>query len=68
MHGNSDAAEILIKYGANINYVDFDKKNALIMAVLTGNQPLVQLLVEYGADLTITNEFGKTPYEIAVSL
>jgi len=68
MQSNRDAAEVLIKYNCNLDVVDFDKKNALIIAVLNGNLPLVQCLVECGSDLSITNDYGKTAYEIASSL
>ena len=44
MNGSRDAAEILIKYNADINQVDYEKKNALIIAVLTGNQEVGNLL------------------------
>ncbi len=68
MNGSRDAADVLIKYNCDIDVVDVDKKNALIIAVLNGNLPLVQCLVESGSDLKITNEYGKTAYEIAVAL
>lgn len=68
MNGSRDAAEILMKYKANVDIYDSDKKNALIIAVLTGNLPLVECLIDNGADLTLTNEYGKTAYDIAISL
>lgn len=68
MNGSRDAAEILVRYNANLDIFDDDKKNALIIAVLTGNLPLVESLIDNGADLTLTNEYGKTAYDIAVSL
>ncbi len=33
-----------------------------------GNQPLTQILIEHGADITIKNEYGKGLYEMAVSM
>jgi ankyrin repeat protein len=39
-----------------------------MIAVINGNQPFVQTLVEYGADLKIKNEYGKNAYEMAVAM
>lgn len=68
MNGNKDAAAILISYNCDLDAIDGDKKNALTIAVLTGNLPLVTLLVESGANIFATNEYGKTPYDIAIAL
>lgn len=39
-----------------------------MIAVINGNQPLVEVLVQNGADLTIRNEYGKSLYDLAVSM
>ena len=39
-----------------------------MIAVINGNQPFVQTLVENGADLNVKNEYGKTAYEMAVAM
>lgn len=66
--GSKDIAQLLIKFGADINAKDKENKTALMMAVINGNQPLVEVLVENGADLNFKNEYGKTPYELAVAM
>jgi ankyrin repeat protein len=63
-----EVAELLLKFKADINILDKDKKSALMIAVIKGNAPLVALMVEYGADLTITNEYGKTPHDLAIAM
>lgn len=42
--------------------------SSLMIAVINGNQPFVQTLVEHGADIKIKNEFGKNAYEMAVAM
>jgi ankyrin repeat protein len=59
---------LLIKFKADLNALDKDNKSALMIAVINGNQPFVQALVENGADINIKNEYGKTTYEMAVSM
>lgn len=39
-----------------------------MIAVINGNQPFVQTLVEHGADIKIKNEYGKNAYEMAVAM
>ena len=66
--GCKEIAELLIKFKADINVKDFEKKSPLMIAVINGNQPLVEVLVQNGADLTIRNEYGKSLYDLAVSM
>ena len=68
LSGSVEVAELLLKFKADVNFLDNDKKSALMIAVIKGNAPLVALMVEYGADLTITNEYGKTPHDLAVAM
>ena len=39
-----------------------------MLAVINGNQPLTQILVEHGADVTVKNDYGKSVYDMAVSM
>lgn len=54
--GNADVANTLMRYGSEIDKRDKDGKTALMMAVVNGHERLVKLLLDSGADLTITNE------------
>lgn len=65
---SKEIAELLCKFKADVNILDNDHKSALMTAVVNGNQPFVQVLVENGADLSIKNDFGKTAYDLAVSM
>ena len=66
--GSKEVAELLCKYKADVNVLDNEKKSALMIAVINGNQPLVEVLVTNGADLNIKNEYGRTPFEMAVAM
>ena len=68
LSGNRDVAELLLKFKSSINTLDNENKSALMIAVIKGNAPLVKVLVEYGADINVTNEYGKTPYDLAVAM
>ena len=39
-----------------------------MIAVINGNQPLVELLINNGADIKIRSEFGKNIYDMATSM
>ena len=49
-------AKTLIRHGTDINRTDKDGKTALMMSVINGHESLVKLLLENGADLSMTNE------------
>jgi ankyrin repeat protein len=68
INSTKEVAELLIRFGADINAKDKDCKTALIISVINGNQPFVEALVEHGADLGFKNEYGKTAYDLAVSM
>jgi ankyrin repeat protein len=65
MHGHIEAAELLLKRGAEINTIPggFDYAGTgLHYAALNGRQLMVQFLLEHGADATITDlKVGNTP-------
>ncbi|XP_044153104.1 fibronectin type 3 and ankyrin repeat domains protein 1 [Bufo gargarizans] len=56
--GNPDVAQRLIAAGADVNVKDKDGKTPLMVAALNNHERLVRLLIENGADGSITNEYG----------
>lgn len=64
----ANVASMLIRHGADINVMDKEKKNALLIATINGNLPLVKLLVEKGANFETKNGYGKSLYDLAVSM
>lgn len=50
---------------ANYNYANKEGTTFLMQAILDDNQPLVQLLIENGADVNAINQRGNTPLGIA---
>lgn len=67
--GNRHAAEKLLRHSPQlIDFRDKDGKTALMTAVVNGHMELVHLLIEKGADITIKNEYGKTAYDMAISM
>ncbi|KAK3095975.1 hypothetical protein FSP39_021528 [Pinctada imbricata] len=68
LSGNRSVALTLVQAGAKINTQDKDGKTALMVAIINGHQDLVELLLKKNADLSVTNEYGKTAYEMAHSM
>uniref|UniRef100_A0A0L8HVC8 Fibronectin type-III domain-containing protein n=1 Tax=Octopus bimaculoides TaxID=37653 RepID=A0A0L8HVC8_OCTBM len=68
LHGNKLVAYTLIHCKADIDVRDINGKTCLMIAVVNGHLQLVELLLEYNANVTIYNTSGRTAYQIAVSL
>ena len=54
--GNRDVALALLMAGADINAQDKDGKTALMIAIINGHQPLVELLLKRNANMGVKNE------------
>ena len=67
-HGNGlQAAELLIKYGADINVISRGE-TLLMRAVKEGdNARIVAMLLQHGADISATNKQGQTLLTLAIN-
>lgn len=65
-HGNPEAVQKLLEMGANPNIQDNEHgETPLHIALRWGNrEPIVKLLIEHGADLTIKNKEGKSAQDL----
>jgi len=63
--GNSEAAKILIKAGADVNYKNADGSTALHTAAAFGKKEVALILIESGTDLNIKNNEGSTALHTA---
>ncbi len=64
--GLLDKAELLIKYGADINAIDEEYHSTpLGMAARWGHSDMVELLLKHGADLNRSGAYWSTPLEWA---
>ncbi|HTY89458.1 MAG TPA: ankyrin repeat domain-containing protein, partial [Candidatus Acidoferrum sp.] len=57
-------AEALLQGGANVNATNEFGWTALHLAVSSGNQKLVELLLAHKADVNVRNNQGKTPLDL----
>lgn len=58
---------LLLKYGANVNYVRQDHLNALMMAILNNNPSIAQILIEHDSNINLINNKGNTPLLLAIT-
>lgn len=50
----TDHARVLLLHGADPNIIRGDGASALLLAVIANNEELVQLLIEYGANVRLS--------------
>ncbi len=64
--GDVASAEALLAAGAALNYAGADQRDALIIAAASNHLPMVNLLLDRGADPNVTDRSGATPLHAAV--
>src|SRR6267154_491149 len=68
MRGDTDAIEMLLKLGADVNSADQHGKTALHDAALGGSAKAIELLVERKADIDARDSKGLAPLDYALKL
>lgn len=63
-----ETVEILIDFGAEVDFQDKDEKTALFAAVQSGHRDVVEALIRRGAGLDLAKRDGKTPFDIAIEM
>jgi ankyrin repeat protein len=66
--GFHNICSFLLKSGCNINEIQKDGSTALHAAAFYGQKLIVELLLEYGANPEIKNNFGNNPKDEALNL
>ena len=64
MMGQTEAAELLLQQGADINGRNRDNNTALHLAVFLGHAGTAELLLKSGADVNAKNDDGATPVDL----
>ena len=61
-NGDTDICGLLLAHDANVNEVEADSKmTALHCAAVAGNEPLVEALISWGAEVDAQDLEGRTP-------
>ena len=66
-NGHYKVCEILLEYGADVNFPTDKGSTPLHAASYHGHEDIINLLISYGADINIKNEFGLTPSDNAAT-
>jgi ankyrin repeat protein len=64
--GHRNIVSLLLKYGADINKRSSDQRTPLIWASFRDNVPMIQFLVDSGADITCVDKDGYNALDIAI--
>ncbi|KAH7415951.1 hypothetical protein KP509_14G068100 [Ceratopteris richardii] len=64
--GNSEVVRALLDNGIDPNYSDHNRQTALHIAASEGLVMIVQILLEYGADIHAIDRWGKTPVQESI--
>ena len=62
-----DQIRMLIEGGEDLEWRNENGGTHLFFAVAMGNSEIVQLLLEYGAEVNAVNDDGQTPYDLALT-
>lgn len=62
---STEIVELMINYGANLNFISNDGQTALIVATGATNLKICELLVKNGADPTVKDRMGMSALEYA---
>ncbi|KAM3213978.1 hypothetical protein ACQJBY_066416 [Aegilops geniculata] len=62
-----ECVKLLVKAGADLNFIDFDGGSYVMLAVKFGLPGIMKFLLDAGANPNIPNECGSTPIEVAAS-
>jgi ankyrin repeat protein len=65
-NGNIEICELLLKYGADINYKDNSGYYPIHRVALSKNIYLLDLLIKYGADINQQDDNGNTLLHLAI--
>lgn len=66
--GNSDAAEKILKLGAPVDQLLYDRSTPLMEAAANGRIPIMEILLSKGADISLKNGSGNRAIDLAVSM
>jgi ankyrin repeat protein len=66
-HGHSEIVDLLLDFGAPINFESPLKLTACLAAVGNDHEDVVRVLIRRGADLSIADYFGRTPLSTAIA-
>ncbi|XP_057330983.1 serine/threonine-protein phosphatase 6 regulatory ankyrin repeat subunit B-like [Microplitis mediator] len=64
--GHVDCISILVKFGFDINYKNREGKTPLHQASADCNHKFILRLLQYGGDISVTCDQGKTPFDYVV--
>lgn len=66
--GNLKLVQLLVMHGANLHIQDREGWSVLHASAVAGNYSILRYLVCMGADVTVTNDFGQLPIDLASNL
>jgi ankyrin repeat protein len=67
LHGNEGCVRLLLKYGARVNAINFNKETPLHHAALYGSSECAKILIESGAKINAKDRIGRTPLHFAAA-